>query len=385
VNSERVLNTLREYRATNRSFDRLISAVLANPRGKEAVERAVDAARAASHRRSLRRPGSQRSYTRAFFIAGEMRSGTSWLRRMLNVHPEIACGHEGSFFGRDYDREEIPVYTGPVSSLTRAIADSKSLKVWHELPWNQWTDGYDEDLTGLARVMVDYFLSKEAARTGKPIVGDKSPQHTHNLDEIHEIYPDARIVHIVRDGRDVAVSAMNHWWRQAQDRDDPVFELDPEELDKRDAYLADREGFLSAGESIFTEKRLRQIAERWAYRVGKARRDGVTIYSENYLELRYEDLLADVPANIRRVLDGLGASSGDAMVERCARAGNFESVSNRKQGEEDSSSFFRKGVVGDWRSVFNKRDRQLFDEVAGERLEEVGYRRSTDTRAGRAS
>lgn len=376
MTSERLLDNLREYRAKNQRFDRFVSAVLANPRGKQAVEGVVDAARDASHRRRLRRPVASRGYRGAFFIAGEMRSGTSWLRRMLNVHPEITCGHEGSFFGRDYDREEIPVYPGPVSSLTRALAESGPLKTWHDLPWNQWTDGYEEDVTGLARVMVDYFLYKEVVRTGKPLVGDKSPQHTHNLDEIHGIYPDARIVHIVRDGRDVAVSAMNHWWRQAQDREEPVFKLSPEELEKRDAYLEDREAFLAAGNSIFTEERLTQIASRWAYRVSKARRDGVTLYSERYLELRYEDLISETPANIRRVLNTLGARSDDAAVERCARAGDFESVSSRKQGEEDSGSFFRKGVSGDWKSVFNERDRKLFDEIAGDTLEEMGYERS---------
>lgn len=347
--------------------------MLANPRGRELAGRLVSAAGVGPRRRSLQRPGN---YGGAFFIAGEMRSGTSWLRRMLNVHPEIACGHEGSFFGRGYDREEIPVYPGPVSSLTRALAESEPLKTWHDLPWNRWTDGYEEDLTGLARAMVDYFLSKEAARTGKPIVGDKSPQHTHNLDEIHGIYPDARIVHIVRDGRDVAVSAMNHWWRQAQDREEPVFKLAPEELEKRDAYLEDREGFLEEGNSIFTEERLNQIAERWAYRVSKARRDGVTRYSEHYLELRYEDLISDTPANVRRVLEALGVRSGDAVVDRCARAGSFESVASRKQGEEDSGSFFRKGVAGDWRAVFNGRDRELFERAAGDALEEMGYQRS---------
>jgi hypothetical protein len=173
----------------------------------------------------------------------------------LSAHPEIACGHEGSFFGRDYDHEEIPVYTGPVSSFTRALAVSKEFRVWHDLPWNQWSDGYEEDLRNLARLSVDYFLSKEATRTGKRIVGDKSPQHTGCLDEIHEIYPDARIIHIVRDGRDVAISAMHHWWREAKDRPGGVFELTPEELKIRDAYLEDREGFLESGRSIFTEER----------------------------------------------------------------------------------------------------------------------------------
>ena len=71
------------------------------------------------------------------------------MRHSLSDHPEIACGQEGSFFGRGYDHEEIPVYTGPVSSLTRALAVSRELKIWHALPWNQWSDGYEEDLRNL--------------------------------------------------------------------------------------------------------------------------------------------------------------------------------------------------------------------------------------------
>lgn len=310
-----------------------------------------------------------------FFIVGEMRSGTSWLRRTLSAHPEIACGHEGSFFGRDYDREEIPVYAGPVSSFTRALAASEELRVWHELPWNQWTDGYDEDLRNLTRLSIDYFLAKEVSRTGKRIVGDKSPQHTECLDEMHEVYPDARVIHIVRDGRDVAVSAMHHWWRLAKDRAEGIFELTPEELEIRDAYLEDREGFLAGGKSIFTEERLGQLARRWSYRVGKAHYDGTALYGERYLEIRYEDLLEDTPNTLRRVFELLHARRGDAIVERCLRASQFERASNRRQGEEDPNSFFRKGVAGDWRDIFTERDREIYGKLAGDRLIEMGYER----------
>jgi hypothetical protein len=51
-------------------------------------------------------------------------------------------------------------------------------------------------------------------------------------------------------------------------------------------------------------------------------------------------------------------------------------VSNRPQGEEDSASFFRKGVAGDWRSVFTARDREIYKEMAGDRLIEMGYERA---------
>jgi hypothetical protein len=374
VNLERSLEYLRDYRYRNERFDRVVGAVMANPAAARAVRASVSAASTLSRRlRPDARPGE---YETVFFVAGEMRSGTSWLRRTLSAHPEIACGHEGSFFGRGYEREEIPVYTKPVSSLTRALDVSEEFETWHGLPWNQWTDGYEEDLRNLTRLSVDYFLAKEVARTGKRIVGDKSPQHTECLDEIHEVYPDARIIHIVRDGRDVAVSAMNHWWRLASDREDGVFQLTPEEIERRDDYLEDREGFLKEGRSIFTEERLGQLARRWEYRIGKARREGRSLYRGKYLEIRYEDLLSDTPEALRRILRFLDARRDERVVEHCLAASSFERASQRKQGEEDGSSFFRKGVAGDWRSVFTERDRELYKRLAGERLIEVGYENS---------
>jgi len=371
LNFERTLDRLRDYRMRNERFDRLVGAVMSNKLAARAVRSSVSAA--SSFARSRRRPVRPGDYDTVFFVAGEMRSGTSWLRRTLSAHPEVVCGHEGSFFGWGYSREEIPVYAGPVSSFTRALAVSEEFKVWHDLPWNQWSDGYEEDLRNLTRLSIDYFLAKEVARTGKRIVGDKSPQHTGNLDEIYEIYPDARVIHIVRDGRDVAVSVMHHWWRLAKDQPEGVFDLTPEELEIRDAYLRDKEGFLASGRSIFMEERLAQLARRWSDRIGEAHRDGTALYGESYLEIRYEDLLRNTPETLRRILELLGARTDDGTIERCIQASSFERASNRRQGEEDSGSFFRKGVAGDWRGVFTERDRELYSDIAGERLAEMGY------------
>jgi len=372
---ERIVERVRDYRLKNRRFDRLVGAVLSNKRGARVARSLVAAARSVSRRSQVLKPGD---YDTVFFVAGEMRSGTSWLRHSLSDHPEIACAQEGSFFGYGYGREDIPVYTEPVSSLTRALYLSKELKTWHALPWNLWSDGYEEDLLALSRLSIDYFLSKEVARTGKRIVGDKSPQHTENLDEIHEIYPDARIIHVVRDGRDVAISAMHHWWRLAKDRKGGIFELTPEELRLRDEYVEDRQGFLASGRSIFTEERLSQLARRWAHRTGKGHRDGAALYGERYLEVRYEDLLLDGPTVFGRILEFLGANSEKRVIERCLRSSDFERASARPQGEEDSASFFRKGVAGDWRDVFTERDRALYKRLAGDRLIEFGYESSHD-------
>lgn len=372
MNLERLVDFLRNYRLRNERFDRIVGAVMSNRVGGKAVRETVIRVDALVQKLPRRR-ASAGDYDQVFFIAGEMRSGTSWLRRTVSAHPEIVCGHEGSFFGRGWSREEIPVYTGPVSSLTRALAVSDELAIWHGLPWNRWTDDAEEDYRNLARLSVDYFLAKEVARTGKRIVGDKSPQHTECLDEIYDIYPDAKIIHMVRDGRDVAVSAMNHWWRLAKDREDGVFELTPEELEIRDAYLEDRERFVAEGRSIFTEERLTQLARRWSYRVGKGRTDGRKLYRERYLEIRYEDLLDKPEEKLSLILQLLEARRGEPVVERCVRAGSFERLSQRSQGEEDASSFYRKGVAGDWKGVFTERDREIYESIAGEQLAAMGY------------
>lgn len=382
LNVSSVIERLRDYRARSRRFDRLVGVWMSNEAVAGTIRSSVTNADAAA--RSIGgivrgRRGAKRENS-VFFIAGEMRSGTSWLRRTLSAHPEVSCGGEGSFFGLDYDHEGIPVYTGPVSSFTRPFALSEdAFRTWYEMPWNQYSDDFDEDMKNIVRRSLDYFLEKEAARTGKAIIGDKSPQHTENIDEIHAYYPDSKVLHIVRDGRDVAVSAMNHWWRLAQDSGQPDFQLEDEELGLRDAYREDREGFIAGGRSIFTEERLRQLATRWAYRIEKARHDGPEHFGARYLELRYEDLLAHSEETVTGILRFLGAESRPGLVQRCLRVSSFEQASSRKQGEEDSSSFFRKGISGDWKAVFNERDREVYEEIAGRQLTEMGYEVGAET------
>src|SRR5215210_4122657 len=99
MNFERVLECLSDYRTQNEYFDRLVGAVMRNKLAARAVRASVAAAASASRARRVslaRRVSRPGQYEQVFFIAGEMRSGTSWLRRTLDAHPEIACGQEGS-------------------------------------------------------------------------------------------------------------------------------------------------------------------------------------------------------------------------------------------------------------------------------------------------
>jgi glycosyltransferase involved in cell wall biosynthesis len=320
-----------------------------------------------------RRLTSAESKDVRFFVVGEMRSGTSWLARTLDSHPQVFCRGEGSFFGRNQAEEEIPVYKGPTPSLYNALAECEGLRTWRSLEWNAWgRGGQEEDFAELTRLAIEYFLKKGAASSGKSIIGDKSPLHTDDVEEIHELFPEAKVVHIYRDGRDVAVSLMHHFWRLSKDKGG-IFELEPEELRKRDAYLENPEGFVLSGESIFIEERLKQMAVRWNRRISKASRNGAYLFGRDFYQLSYEELLKSPEEHLKAIFELLGASADDETVSRCIESNDFERLAERSQGQEDSGSFFRKGVAGDWRNVFTESDRRIYEEIAGETLLRMGY------------
>jgi hypothetical protein len=314
-----------------------------------------------------------------FFVVGRVKSGTSWVMKILDSHPEILCKGEGRFFGRDFIQEAFERgQQGRIqpSSLYRALLEAEHLEGWIER--SVWTRGDDvgEHLTNLTRLSTGYFLAYRLARSGKKIVGDKTPLSSPNvLREISTIYPEAKVIHVIRDGRDAAVSLVHHRWNHAA-QDGGIYALKPEELRKRRAY---RENPGEAGESIFPERMLENLAVDWKDRTRRAMQDGRSLLGARYAEVRYEDLLQRPHEEVRRLFEFLGADASDEMVRSCVEAASFERLSKgRERGEEDSSSFFRKGIAGDWRNVFTEEDRRTFKEAAGEMLVELGYERDND-------
>jgi len=322
-------------------------------------------------RELARARGREAAQTPVFFIVGQQKSGTTWLMRMLDAHPEILCRGEGRFFGADWKQKSVRRIDPrrPPSSLYNAVLDAKYLRFWVERSvWSRNGDA-DEHLTDLTRVLIDYFLLSELARSGKRLVGDKSPLLSpETIREISAIYPEARVVHIIRDGRDAAISALHHSWNFGKKgKNDEV-------STKREAYREDPGRMLETGESVFAGNSLARMAAEWAARVGRTVEDGPALLGGNYAEVRYEDLLARPRQETRRLLEFIGAAADEETVGRCVNSASFEKLSRgRERGEEDATSFFRKGVAGDWRNVFTERDRSIFKEEAGELLVKLGY------------
>lgn len=302
----------------------------------------------------VRGDGAVVAETPVFFVVGQQKSGTTWLMRMLDAHQEILCRGEGRFFGAGWRQKSLVKSDAmrPPSSLLYALREAEYLRLWVERSVWSRNDNADEHLDNLARMAVDYFLQGELAKTGKRLVGDKSPLLTpETVEEISAVYPEAHLVHIIRDGRDAAVSAAHH----------------ARNFGRTKGAKRDDDG-------LFEEAQLRKLAADWNARVGRTVEDGPRLFGDRYAEVRYEDLLARLEPEMARLLRFLGAAADEKSVGRCVGAASFERLSKgRTRGEEDPSSFFRKGVAGDWRDAFTERDRRVFEEEAGELLEKLGY------------
>jgi hypothetical protein len=312
-----------------------------------------------------------------FFIVGQAKSGTSWVMRMLDAHPEVVARGEGRFFGSSYKRADVRQMKSKTlqpSSLHRALLDADYLRSWVER--SVWTRDGDTNaqLDGLTRAAAVHFLTAALEGSEARMVGDKTPFLSPDmLAELASICPTAKVIHVIRDGRDVAVSAMHHLWNHSVDLGGG-HDLTAAEEEIRDAYRADPDGFLKAGKSIFMPERVALLGEAWGANVSRAIADGPRLLGPGYTEVRYEALMSRTGPEARRLFGFLGVDSRAIVARPCVDKARFERWSKgRKRGKEDSSSFFRKGIVGDWRNFFTDRDEAIFREEAGDLLRELGY------------
>lgn len=97
------------------------------------------------------------------------------------------------------------------------------------------------------------------------------------------------------------------------------------------------------------------------------------LHPERGLIVRYEDLLADTPGAFGSILTHYGIAIPESQVRDIVESQAFKRVTGRAPGQEDATSFNRKGVAGDWANHFTPEHRRAFEHVAGERFGATGY------------
>jgi hypothetical protein len=293
-----------------------------------------------------------------FFIYGHARSGTTLLTRLIRLHPEVHCNYQAHFFSRP--------------PLLRSLVSAPEVGEWLSRRSNRWNHG--RDLSPLMlRAAADFILEREALQEGKRIVGDKSPNSLLDGEAVrllHDVYPDARLIFIVRDGRDAALS------HRFQAFIDSPQHLGAEDLRIREAFSASPEPFLQGERSLFTEKGIRTAAESWVRNVTETDRLGQELFPGQYVSLRYEDLLKGPFESLCRLWGFLGADLSLPELEArvAAEMGqNPDADWQQQKAGGLAAPLQKKGRQGGWREIFTARDRQIFRERAGEVLTSWGY------------
>ena len=297
-----------------------------------------------------------------FFVMGHARSGTTLLMRLLRLHAEIHCNYQAHFFTR--------------KPMLKSLVDTPEAEEWLTRKSNRWNHG--RDLSPLVlRASADFIMERDAAREGKRIVGDKSPSstiHGQIVRDTHLLYPDAKLIYIVRDGRDVLISE-----RFRNFVEESKF-LTSEDKRIISDLKTDSAPFGDGRRSIFTETSIRNSAKRWVDDLNEIDSESRRLYGGNYISLRYEDLLSNPFSEMSRLWKFLGAKKVSKTLEQQLLAEMNSNPDEEWQANrnEDIASCLPKGQAGSWRGLFAVKDDARFQVIAGGGVVKWGYEGSGD-------
>jgi len=258
-------------------------------------------------------------------VLGVGRSGTTLLRVMLDRNSELAIPYESFFvvpLARRHGRQ--PRLDDFVDDLGRFY----QLYEWGIAPEDVRPRLREGMTTGEAIAAV---FEVYAEREGKPRWGDKTPLYMQSLPQLERLFPDATWVHLVRDGRDAALS-----------------------------FLALPEGF--SGKTWAQPRTAAQFAARWRTEILAARR-----IRGHYLELRYEDLVSEPERELRRVCEHASLPWEQQMLDHTGVSEVAKMPEHRNIARPPTAG------LRDWRTEMSREDALAFEQVAGDVLRGGGY------------
>lgn len=277
------------------------------------------------------------------FFVGCGRSGTTLVRAMFDSHPDMAVVYE-SFFVSRLLRSRAR-YEGPEGfAADRFAADLAAHFAFETLGMSE-----PEVADALAPPPADTagairrVYGRYAEGQGKERYADKTPMYVQVIPTLAAGLPEARFVHIIRDGRDVALGYMHAPWGPMR--------------------LADA--------SLY-----------WKRNVDRGRTAGARLGPQRYREVRYEQLIDEPEPVLRELCDFLELAFDPAMLRYYERSNEVLSTINNPQYHRGLSMPITKGMR-DWRAQMGEGDVAVFEALAGDTLAAAGYERRHDPPAGR--
>jgi hypothetical protein len=273
-----------------------------------------------------------------FFIVGCPRSGTTLLQIILDAHPHIAIPPEsylferfGYFFNGYGDLRDPKCLRQLVQDLLR----DERIRLWKlEVSVEDFCEALCErTVRGVLSLLFSFYTRKN----GKIRWGEKTPGHVFHLDQIRSIFPEAKFIHLVRDGRDVAESLSRVY---------------------------------------FGKKSIWANAQRWRQAVLAFHAFQERVPCTSTIEVFYEQLVEKPREEVAKILTFLQADAGAAPHElELTRL--QETYTTTYSFHESLTKPISQAKVGVFDKAFSGREIALFESVAGETLELYGYARAT--------
>ncbi len=271
-------------------------------------------------------------------VVGSGRSGTTLLRTILDAHPDLAMAHEPQFMGsvvrqaRRFAGVPFPtadfidtIYRNP--NFRRLELDRASV--------TEALEGSPPD--GLAEAVRSVF-SLYADQQDKRWYGDKTPGYVIQIPELAALFPEIRFIHMIRDGRNVALS-----------------------------YV----------ERPFGPSTIAEGALYWRSRVDRGRTAGAALGPERYTEVRYEDLVAHPEREVKRLCGFLSLEWNADMLRYHENAASFIAKSHEPDAFRGVAKPPTTGMRT-WADLMTEGDIALFEAIAGSLLRDLGYEVQTE-------
>ncbi len=265
------------------------------------------------------------------FIVGVGRSGTSLLQSFLNAHPDIAFTPETQF---------VRKYLAKASLKAKIEANSASFFIdllKQDKEFARASTQPEKIISGRkVNVVETYkaFLNNYASAKNKTIAGDKDPRNLDLIKTLYQYFPQGKVIHIIRDPRDVVSSRMKADW---------------------------------SSKTPFILHPLMYNAQ-----FHRGRKIGKKCYKENYFEINYETLISDPEDSLKGICDFFGVNFESAMLNFSESSKELVSEAEMQWKKETLGPLLSKNS-GKWRKTLSPSQIYYIQTLCSSVLEEFGY------------
>ena len=259
------------------------------------------------------------------FVIGSTRSGTTMLVRLIRKYFHINFGPETQFIIRYYNC--LPAYGDlSIDSNFFKLAEDISRERFFKRACKNFK--FNFDLSKLKQTSVDksysaildHIFSQFAEQQNMVRWGDKTPAYSHDLPVLDKLFPNAKYIHIIRDGRDVALSQFN-------------------------IHFGPKNAFTAAKE--------------WKKIVSKVNAFSEQVEDNRFIEFRYEDILTDPIPFFSQLIPFLSIDDPEGKV--------LETI------KSNINIDLRKGNFYKWKKQFSDQQKEIFEREAGDVLKKYNY------------